>query len=61
MLRIVSVTFQSTPLREPIAIFWDRQRTLPRYVAAFCDMLADYMKDPFRSPGRPNRLKISVM
>ena len=32
MLRIVSVNFQSTPLREPIAIFWDRQRTLPRYV-----------------------------
>jgi hypothetical protein len=31
MLRIASVTFQNKPLREPIAIFWDRQRTLPRY------------------------------
>jgi DNA-binding transcriptional LysR family regulator len=28
MLRIASVTFQSKPLREPIAISWDPQRTL---------------------------------
>ena len=62
MLRIVSVTFQSTPLREPIAIFWDPQRTLPRYVAAFCDMLADYMKDavPVTRPSEPIRNKRHV-
>lgn len=46
-LRIVSVTFQNKPLREPIAIFWDRQRSLPRYAKAFCEMLADFMKDAF--------------
>lgn len=59
MLRIASVTFQNKPLREPIAIFWDRQRTLPRYVAAFCDMLADYMKDafPVTRPSEPIKHK----
>ena len=46
-LRIASVTFQNKPLREPIAIFWDRQRTLPRYAEAFCEMFADFMKDAF--------------
>jgi DNA-binding transcriptional LysR family regulator len=59
MLRITSVTFQNKPLREPIAIFWDSQRTLPRYARAFCDMLADYMKDafPITRPAEPNRRK----
>lgn len=46
-LRIASVTFQTKPLREPIAIFWDRQRSLPRYATAFCEMLADFMRDAF--------------
>jgi len=59
MLRIASVTFQNKPLREPIAIFWDRQRTLPRYAKAFCDMLADYMKDafPVTRPSEPIKNK----
>lgn len=59
MLRIASVTFQNKPLREPIAIFWDRQRTLPRYAKAFCDMLADYMKDafPVTRPSEPIKHK----
>jgi DNA-binding transcriptional LysR family regulator len=62
MLRIASVTFQSKPLHEPIAIFWDRQRTLPRYAAAFCDMLADYMKDafPVTRPSEPIKNKRRV-
>lgn len=46
-LRIARVTFQNEPLREPIAVFWDRQRTLPRYAEAFCEMLAVYMEDAF--------------
>jgi DNA-binding transcriptional LysR family regulator len=46
-LRIASVTFQDKALREPLALFWDRHRTLPRYAKAFCEMLAEYMKDAF--------------
>ena len=43
-LRIFNVTFQGKPLREPLAIFWDRRRTLPRYAMAFCEMLAAHMR-----------------
>ncbi len=58
-LRIAGVSFQKKLLREPIAIFWDRQRTLPPYARAFCDMLADYMKDafPVTRPSEPARGK----
>ncbi len=44
-LRAFSVSFRGKPLREPLAIFWDRQRTLPAYARAFCEMLAGYMQD----------------
>ncbi|MCG2641486.1 MULTISPECIES: LysR family transcriptional regulator [Bradyrhizobium] len=62
MLRIARVTFQNKPLREPIAIFWDRQRTLPRYAKAFCYMLADYMKVafPVTRPSEPKQDKGSA-
>jgi DNA-binding transcriptional LysR family regulator len=58
-LRIANVTFQNKPLREPIAIFWDRQRILTRYAKAFCDMLADYVKDafPVTRPSEPIKIK----
>ncbi|RXH12445.1 LysR family transcriptional regulator [Bradyrhizobium guangzhouense] len=46
-LRIASVTFQHKPLREPLAVFWDKKRTLPQYAAGFCNMLAEYMLDTF--------------
>ena len=42
-LRTFSVNFQGEPICEPLAIFWDRRRTLPRYAMAFCEMLAVYM------------------
>jgi DNA-binding transcriptional LysR family regulator len=46
-LRIASVTFQNKPLREPIALFWDKQRSLPGYATAFCNMLAGHMRKSF--------------
>ena len=46
-LRIVSLTFQGRPLREPLALLWDKRRPLPRYAVAFRDMLATYMKEVF--------------
>src|SRR5579859_6480566 len=36
LLRIVSVTHRGKPLREPLAIFWDKRRPLPLYATAFC-------------------------
>ena len=33
-LRIVRLTYRGKPLREPLAIFWDKRRPLPRYATA---------------------------
>ena len=46
-LRIVRVTYQGKPLREPLAIFWDKRRPLPSYATAFCTMLAEYVREVF--------------
>jgi len=57
-LRIVGVTFQGRPLREPMLILWDKRRPQPRYVTAFCEMLAQHVKTVFpisrrsRAPGQ---------
>lgn len=44
-LHIARVRYRGRPLREPLAIFWDKRRPLPRYANAFCEMLAAYMKE----------------
>jgi len=46
-LRIVGLTYQGKPLREPLAIFWDKRRSLPSYATAFCKMLADHARQMF--------------
>jgi DNA-binding transcriptional LysR family regulator len=43
-VRVYGLTYQKRRLREPLAIFWDKRRPLPRYAAAFCEMLAEYMR-----------------
>ena len=55
VLRIVGVTHQGRPLREPLAIFWDKRRPLPRYATAFCQMFAEYVRDvfPITRPSEP--------
>jgi DNA-binding transcriptional LysR family regulator len=46
-LRIFRLIYRGKPLREPLAIFWDKRRPLPRYATAFCEMLTDYMRRVF--------------
>ena len=46
-LRIVGLTYRGKPLREPLAVFWDKRRPLPRYATAFCEMLAEHMRKVF--------------
>jgi len=46
-LRIVAVTYRGRPLRTPMVILWDKQRPLPRYATAYCEMLADYVRQIF--------------
>ena len=44
--------------REPMLILWDKRRPQPRYVTAFCEMLAQHVKTvfpisrPSRAPGQ---------
>jgi DNA-binding transcriptional LysR family regulator len=42
-LRIVRITHGRKPIRERVAIQWDRRRRLPSYAVAFCETLAAYM------------------
>lgn len=54
-LRIFGVTYCGKPLREPLAILWDKRRPLPRYATAFCEMLAQYVREvfPITRPSEP--------
>ena len=47
------------PLREPLAIFWDKRRPLPRYATAFCELLAEHMRKVFPIT-RPSESKTKV-
>jgi DNA-binding transcriptional LysR family regulator len=56
-LRVVRVTYRGRPLREPLTVLSDKRRPLPPYAAAFCEMLADYVRDifPITRPSQPRR------
>lgn len=56
-LRIVAVTYRGKPLREPLAMFWDKRRHRTRYAIAFCKMLAEYMREvcPITRPTEVSR------
>jgi DNA-binding transcriptional LysR family regulator len=51
-LRIARITYRGKPLREPLAMLWDRRRPLPRYGVEYCEMLRDYAREifPITSP-----------
>jgi DNA-binding transcriptional LysR family regulator len=51
-LRLVRVTYRGKPLREPLAMFWNKRRPLPEYARAFCEMLEQHMRDvlPISAP-----------
>ncbi len=59
-LRIVRVTYRGKPLREHLAIFWDKRRPLPSYATAFCAMLALYVREVFPI-SRPSVSKADTM
>jgi DNA-binding transcriptional LysR family regulator len=46
-LRIVRITYGGRPLREPLAMLWDRRRPLPPYAVAYCEMLRKYAREIF--------------
>lgn len=56
-VRVASIAYQGRPLLEPLTIFRDRRRRLPRYAAGFCEMLGDYVRGvfPISEPSRPRQ------
>ena len=47
--------YRGRPLREPLAVLWDKRRPLPRYATAFCQMWAERVREvfPITRPSRP--------
>jgi DNA-binding transcriptional LysR family regulator len=46
-LRIARITHRRRPLREPLAVLWDKRRALPPYAKDFCESLAAHMREVF--------------
>ena len=46
-LRVVGLTHRRRVLQEPLTISWDKRRSLPRFAADYCTMLAAYMRETF--------------
>lgn len=59
VLRIVGVNYRGKPLREPLAIYWDKRRPLPRYATAFCEHLAAHVRETFPIT-RPQEPKVEI-
>jgi len=68
-VRVVGLTHRRRVLQEPLTISWDKRRSLPRFAADYCAMLAVYMREAFpitrpTEPGlkgrkRSRRLRVS--
>ncbi len=46
-LKIAPIVYRGQPLREPLAVLWDKRRPLPRYATAFCQMWAEHVRAVF--------------
>lgn len=46
-LRGIPLTHEGKPLAQPLSIFWDKRRSLPRYARAFSEMLEKYVRTIF--------------
>lgn len=44
-LKTVRITTEGKSLQEPLSIFWDKRRSLPRYARDFCELLAGYIRE----------------
>jgi DNA-binding transcriptional LysR family regulator len=50
-LRIIRMTYERKPIREPLVLVSDRRHSLPRYAEAFKTLLAQHMSRYFTIPG----------
>ncbi|HKW38746.1 MAG TPA: LysR family transcriptional regulator [Burkholderiales bacterium] len=51
-LRRMRVLYRGKPIDEPLAMIWDRRRALPAYAKAFCEMLAEQVRQVFPVDGK---------
>jgi LysR family nitrogen assimilation transcriptional regulator len=51
-LKTLRITSQGKELQEPLSIFWDKRRSLPRYAQAFCELLGTYIREVIPSVPR---------
>ncbi|MEZ5822091.1 MAG: LysR family transcriptional regulator [Xanthobacteraceae bacterium] len=56
-LQVARVTHKGKPLRQRLAIFWNKKRPLPRYAMAFCELLGAHVLEvlPVSRPSKPTR------
>jgi DNA-binding transcriptional LysR family regulator len=48
-LRTALITYKRRPIQEPLAVVWDKRRTLPGYARDFCQSLAAHMRELFQA------------
>ena len=58
-VRVARITHRGTPIRERVAIYWDRRRPLPPYAVTFCEHLARYVQAVLPVT-KPTRARLSV-
>jgi len=46
-LRVARIAYKRKPLRDPLAVVWDKRRVLPPYAEDFCKLLAAHMRELF--------------
>jgi DNA-binding transcriptional LysR family regulator len=46
-LRTFLITYRRKPIRDPLAVVWDKRRVRPRYAQDFCELLAAHMRELF--------------
>jgi LysR family nitrogen assimilation transcriptional regulator len=46
-LKITPIVYRGRPLREPLAVLWDKRRPLPHYAAAFSQMWVEHVRAVF--------------
>ncbi len=44
-LKAVRIVSGRKPLQEPLSMFWDKRRSLPRYAHDFCELLTAYLAE----------------
>jgi DNA-binding transcriptional LysR family regulator len=59
-LRVMRITHERKPLREPLGVVWDKRRVLPRYAQDFSELLAAHMRERFQIAQPPAPIAVGT-